>query len=162
MVLWTLSACQAQDSTVFEYVTDELTPMTQPQQISFALPSDAKQVAATEDLDAVLYAQTGGEYEIQTQILQQTDLEQLVDTLTGYPAQRIQCLQTGGESAPCYHFAWSSSGESGQVVSRASVIQSDDYSYALIFTTPAGLGTKYQSCMNDVFASFHLQQAEEN
>lgn len=154
LTLLLLCACSAHNSQTMEYVTDEIEPVSQPQEISFALPLNAVQTATSTDGSAVLYTQSEGEYEILTQITPCTQIQQMIPTLTGYPAEQITWIETQQQNVPHFQFAWASASDAGETVSRACVIQKEDYCYSLVFTAPTGLGDKYQACMQDIFSSF--------
>lgn len=157
-----LTACSVSSEPTAEYVEDGLeTAESSPYRIVFGVPENVTQETFGEESDCQVYEAENGDYMITAEVMDATSVEEAMETISGIPAERLDAVKLNRLPMDEYHFAWSSSGEEGDTVSRCALIEGEDYYYALTMTQRAGLGTTYDETANYVFSTFSLTVDEE-
>ena len=152
-----LSGCGAKALESEEYVEDGINDaVSEPYQIVFGVPQDAVQTTFGEESTLEIYEAANGDYMITTEVLEATSVESAIEEVSGIPAERLTVLKLQRFPMPEYHFAWSSTGEEGETVSRAALIAAEDYYYVMTMTERAGLGEAYKETADYVFSTFGL------
>ena len=152
-----LTGCGAKTVEPAEYVEDGIseTP-SEPYAIVFGVPQDAVQTTFGEESSFEVYEASNGDYMITTEVMEATTVEEAIESISGFPADQLTVLKLQRFPMPEYHFAWSSSGEEGETVSRAALIAAEDYYYVMTMTERAGLGETYKETSDYVFSTFGL------
>ena len=140
---------------VYETVNDEAAqPVSdQPREIVFdlaqepvlpAMESDSGTLYICKDFDVVVYTCPAG------------DLQQTVQTVSGFEPEALTVIQTGTGEVSRYEFVWTSATDLGQQIGRATILDDGNYHYTLSSTMDAELIGEYQEIWNGIFESFQL------
>lgn len=157
MLLLLLNACGAEAEPTMEYVEDGLLSLvSEPYTILVSVPEQAVQETFGDQGTGCCYAAADGSYTIVTEVLEAGDISERIETICGIPTERLHILTLNRIPLTEYRFAWASSGEEGDTVSRCAVIASEDYDYVLTMTQQTGLDAAQQEALNQVFSSFRL------
>ena len=152
-----LTGCGAKTAEPAEYVKDGVSEaLSDPYEIVFGVPQDAVQTTFGEADSIEVYEASNGDYMITTEVMEATTVEEAIESISGFPAEQLTVLKLQRFPMPEYHFAWSSSGEEGETVSRAALIAAEDYYYVMTMTERAGLGDAYKETSDYVFSTFGL------
>jgi len=148
-----LSGCGAEET--FETVSDvqALPVMAQPKQISVRLPDNGI-VPVLEMDDRQVYLSE--EYEIVMETVSSGDLEATVRNLSGYEKDQLTILQTQKEDIDRYEFVWVSTGEVGDRLGRAVILDDGNYHYCMSVLRDAASVETSQIVWSEVFQSFAL------
>lgn len=161
MMIVLLSGCSVKSEAALETVTDGLeTESPAPYCIVFSVPEGMTQETFGEDGRCAVYEAENGDYTITTEILDATTVEGAAEQISGIPAERLDILTLAGNSMKEHHFAWSSTGEERETVSRCALMESADYYYVLTMTERTGLGGSLDETADAVFSSFCLTSEE--
>lgn len=82
------------------------------------------------------------------------DLNATVQTLSGYEKDQLTVLETQQGDENRYDFVWATTGEEGQRLGRAVILDDGDYHYCLSVLRDAG---EAKIVWRDVFGSFSLR-----
>lgn len=157
MMIVLLSGCSVKSEAALETVTDGLeTGPLVPYCIVFNVPEGMTQETFGDDGRCAVYEAENGDYTITTEVLDATTVEGAAERISGIPAERLDILTLAGTPMTEHHFAWSSTGEEGETVSRCALIESEDYYYVLTVTERTGLGGSLDETVDAVFSSFCL------
>ena len=146
-----LCGCSAEET--FETVSDEIVSpvMAQPRQISVRLPEDAVAPVLESESRQIYMSE---DYEITIETLSAGDLNATIQTLSGYDRDGLTVMQTQSGDAARYEFVWVSTGEQGDRLGRAVVLDDGQYHYCLSVLRDAEEIS--QIVWSDVFNSFVL------
>ena len=157
-----LTACSTPAEQTAEYVEDGLeTAESKPYRIVFGVPEDVTQETFGEESACQVYEAENGDYMITAEVMDATSVEEAMEAISGIPSERLNAVKLTRLPMDEYHFAWASSGEEGDLVSRCALIEGEDYYYALTMTQKAGLGTAYEETANYIFSTFSLTVDDE-
>ena len=161
MMIVLLSGCGVKSEAALETVTDglEMEPPA-PYCIVFSVPEGMTQETFGDDGRCAVYEAENGDYTITTEILDATTVEGAAEQISGIPAERLDILTLAGNPMKEHHFAWSSTGEERETVSRCALMESADYYYVLTMTERTGLGGSLDETADAVFSSFCLTSEE--
>ena len=153
VLVFLLCGCGAEET--FETVTDVqvLPVMAQPKQISVRLPDDGIAPVLEMD-DRQVYLSE--EYEIVMETLSAGDLEATVRALCGYALEQLTVIQTQQEDFDRYEFVWVSTGEVGDRLGRAVILDDGAYHYCMSVLRDAASVETSQIVWSEVFGSFTL------
>jgi len=142
-------------SETFETVADELLQevAAQVREIRMNLPEDSV-MPAMESENGMIYL--CGDYDVAAQTLPSGDLEATVRIVSGYGLDDLTLIQTASGELDQYEFVWTTAGELGQNIGRATILDDGNYHYVLSATIDAELIEEYQEVWNGIFESFHL------
>ena len=148
-----LAGCGAEET--FETVADEqvLPAMAQPMEIQVSLPGEAAMPVMESDNGRFYMA---SDYEIHIQTLEAGDLNRTVKTLSGFEKEDLTVMETDRDGVRCYEFVWSCTGENGDRLGRAVVLDDGSYHYTMTVLRDADTTETSQIVWADVFASFSL------
>ena len=123
-----LTACASQET--FETISDELVPdaVSPLREVMIALPEEAV-VPVSQTDTAALYHCDG--YELMLQTLPGGDLDATIRDLTGFGREDTALVQTSPGDYKRFDLVWTSMGESGEQVGRASILDDGNYHYVL-------------------------------
>ena len=145
-----LCGCGAEET--LETVSDEwIVPvMAQPREISVRLPDNVV-VPVMEQDGRKLYM--GQNYEILLETLAAGDLNDTIRTISGFEKEQLTVLQTRQEELDRYEFVWTATGERGELLGRAVILDDGNYHYCMTV-----LRDVEESIVvwQDVFSSFAL------
>lgn len=146
-----LCGCKAEET--FETVSDEIVSpvMSQPRQIAVRLPDDAVSPVLESEARQIYMSE---EYEITIETLSSGDLNATVQSLTGYEIEQLTVMETGNEDVKRYDFVWVSTGDLGECLGQAVILDDGEYHYCMSVLRDAGKRT--QIVWSDVFSSFTL------
>lgn len=148
-----LTGCGAEET--FETVADEAVQpvMAQPGNIVVELPDGI--VAPTMENDSgMLYMSE--DYDIMIQTLNGGDLEATIRTLSGYGKDDLTVLETRQEALDRYDFVWASTGEEGELLGRAVILDDGSYHYCMSVLRDADSTENSQVVWSAVFDSFNV------
>ena len=145
-----LCGCKAEET--LETVSDEwIVPvMAQPREISVRLPDNVV-VPVMEQDGRKLYM--GQNYEILLETLAAGDLNDTIRTISGFEKEQLTVLQTGQGELDRYEFVWTATGERGELLGRAVILDDGDYHYCMTVLRDA---EESIVVWQDVFSSFAL------
>lgn len=145
-----LAGCRAEET--LETVNDEwvVPAMAQPQEISVRLPEDTVLPVLEQD-NRRLYMGQG--YEIMLETLAAGDLNSTIRTLSGYEQEQLSVIETQQGESERYDFVWATTGENGQRLGRAVILDDGDYHYCMTVLRDPG---ETNIVWRDVFGSFTL------
>lgn len=148
-----LSGCGAQETV--ETVSDELVApvMAQPREISVRLPEGAI-APVLEGEGCQIYMSE--DYEIAIETLASGDLESTVEKLSGYNKDSLTVMETKQGETDRYDFVWVSTGERGDRLGRAVILDDGQYHYCMSVLRDASSVEDTQIVWSDVFQSFEL------
>ena len=161
LTIW-LSGCGA---PAWETVHDNLPTPTEAvwqesaYEISLGIPDHLQLVE--EGNTYALYSSEHGEVEIETSRFLTTGLEQAIEKLSGYSADRMMVLQTQRFELPEYQFAWVSQSEQGTRLYRADLIMDGTCCYAVVCSSLEEAGDYASFEARKVFSTFGLNGVEE-
>ena len=145
-----LCGCKAEET--LETVSDEwIVPvMAQPREISVRLPENTVLPVMEQD-GSKLYM--GQDYEIMVETLASGDLNDTIRTISGFEKEQLTILETNQADADRYDFVWTTSGERGERLDRAVILDDGNYHYCMTV-----LRDTEESIVvwQNVFASFAL------
>lgn len=147
------TGCGAED--VFETVADDMVlsvaaPMGQ---ISVELPEEAA-APASESEAGTLYQCDG--YEIILQTMESGDLDATIREVSGYSRENVTVMQTELANWKHYEFVWASTGEQGDRLGRAVILDDGNYHYVLSVLGDADRAAEYEETWKEMFDSFTL------
>ena len=153
LLVFLLAGCGSQET--FETVADEIVSpvMAQPREITVRLPdntlapvleSESRQIYMSDTYEIVLEQREGG------------DLDGTIRNLSGYGKDALTVLQTEQEGLKRYETVWVSTGERGDRLGRAVILDDGQYHYCLSVLRDASTADQSQVVWKDVFSSFTL------
>lgn len=145
-----LCGCKAEET--LETVSDEwIVPvMAQPREISVRLPENTVLPVMEQD-GSKLYM--GQDYEIMVETLASGDLNDTIRTISGFENEQLTVLQTQQADADRYDFVWTTTGEGGERLGRAVILDDGNYHYCMTVLRDA---EESIVVWQDVFSSFAL------
>lgn len=148
-----LCGCAAEET--FETVADDIVQpvMAQPREITVSLPDDAVAPVLEGDSEQVYMAE---DYEIVIETLSSGDLNETIQTISGYPKDQLTIMETQWDDVTRYEFVWASAGENGDRLGRAVILDDGDYHYCMSVLRDAEGTKKSQIVWSEVFNSFAL------
>ncbi len=122
-----LTGCAAQ---TFETVDDlnDVPAMAKPATILLDLPEDAA-APAMEGTSGTLYF--CGDYDITVEVMPSGNLNNTLQTLTGFGKDELDLMQTIRCGVSCYEGAWSAAGEAGDHVGRVLIMDDGSFHYCV-------------------------------
>ena len=150
-----LMFCGCARTETFETVSDDLvlSAMAQPRQIELTLPEDTV-LPAMESENGILYLCSG--YDVAVQTMEGGDLDSTIRQISGYGREDLTVMETANDGLTCYEFVWTSAGELGEQVGRASILDDGTYHYVLTATADADDMEEYREIWNGLFETFRL------
>ncbi len=148
-----LTGCGGEQT--METLADELAEpvMAQPREVGVRLPDNAVAPVLESDTEQVYFCE---DYEIIIQTLSSGDLEETVQTLSGYEKEELTVLETLQDGVKRYDFVWACAGEEGDLLGRAVILDDGSYHYCMSALRPAEDTENTQIVWKDVFSSFTL------
>lgn len=151
LVSLVLSGCGA--SQTLETVADEMVQsvMAEPKEILLTLPEEAV-LPAMESENGVIYICR--EFDVAVQTLEGGNLQKTVETISGYTPDDLTIMQTISGDCSKYDFVWTSTGEMGDQVCRASILDDGSFHYVVTAAVGAELYEEYREIWNGMFETF--------
>ena len=148
-----LLLCGCAGEETFETLGDEIVApvMAQPRQVSVRLPEDAVAPVLESESRQIYMSE---DYEISIETLSSGDLDATIQRLSGYDRDGLTVMQTRNGDVSRYEFVWVSTGEQGERLGRAVVLDDGAFHYCISVLRDAQEIT--QIVWSDVFSSFVL------
>ncbi len=148
-----LNGCAAEET--FETVADEQAqPVMAPvREMTMELPSEAASPTVESDSGRI-YLCDG--YEISVQTFASGDLNQTIQTISGYTRQELTVMHRELDALDRYDFVWASAGETGDRVGRAAILDDGSYHYVLMVLGDAEIAHAKLPDWSYMFGSFRL------
>ncbi len=148
-----LSGCGTQET--FETISDEIISpvMAQPREVSVRLPDNAVTPVLETDSQQIYMSD---DYEIVVEKRSSGDLNATVQAISGYGKDQLTLLETQKGDVTRYDFVWVSTGERGDRLGRAVILDDGNYHYCMSALRDAASEEKSQIVWSDVFQSFTL------
>lgn len=146
-----LAGCQA--APTFEGVEDVYAPQPQsvPRQVSVALPKDVQTIASDS---GKLYLCDG--YDVTVETFASGDLGGTVQQLTGFAPDALTMLQTAASDVDRYECVWTATGENGDTVGRAVVLDDGQYHYCVTVMSNADTAGEQAGAWQELLSSVKL------
>ena len=90
------------------------------------IPAAAKQIIV--DLEKLYLC---GGYEVRVQTLYSSDLNSVLEEVTGYSKDRITLIETAAGPYRRYDCSWCSAGAEGELVARTAILDDGSYCYCV-------------------------------
>ena len=150
-----LCGCAAEET--FETISDDIVQpvMAQPREITVSLPDDAVAPVLEGDSEQVYMAE---DYEIVIETLSSGDLNETIQTISGYGKDQLTIMETQWDDVTRYEFVWASAGENGDRLGRAVILDDGDFHYCMSVLRDTGERGTSQISWEDVFSSFRIAQ----
>jgi len=148
-----LSGCGAEETfeTVDDvYVQQAAAPV---REIIVTLPEGAAAPAAESDAGAIY--QCDG-YEIMVQTMEGGDLNETIRTLSGFERTDLTVMYTGLADVEKYALVWACTGETGDRIGKAVILDDGSYHYTLTVLADANRTDAYAEVWQKLFESFRL------
>lgn len=148
-----LTGCGEQET--METISDDLVApvMAQPREISVRLPEGAI-APVLEGEGCQIYMSE--EYEIAIETVASGDLRSTIEKLSGYDKDSLTVMETRQGETDRYDFVWVSTGERGDRLGRAVILDDGQYHYCMSVLRDASSVENTQIVWSDVFQSFEL------
>ena len=147
--------CGCAPEQTFETVTDEmvLNASAQPREILLTLPEETL-LPAMETEQGTLYLCDG--YDVAVQTMESGDLDATVRQVSGFGKEELTIMQTKAGDYTCYEFVWTGTGDLGEEVCRAKILDDGNYHYVLTASASAKMAGELQEIWNGMFETFEL------
>lgn len=148
-----LCGCGAQET--YETIADEMvrSVMAEPREIRVVLPEESLLPAMESDSGTLYMCK---DYDVTIQTLEAGDLDETVQTVSGFLPEELTIIQTESGELDKYEFVWTMAGDEGQQIGRATILDDGNYHYVLSTTINSELIGEYQEIWNGIFESFSL------
>ena len=155
LILAALLLCGCTSRETFETISDEIVApvMAQPGEISVRLLDNAVAPVLDSEGQQIYISE---QYEIAIETLSAGDVNATVQTLSGYSKDQLTVMETQREAVTRYEFVWVSTGERGDRLGRAVILDDGQYHYCLSVLRDAATAESCQVVWSDVFNSFTL------
>lgn len=150
LLLWGCTAEPTLETVADEWVQSV---MAQPRQIQVDLPEGALAPVLDSDSEQVYLSD---DYEIIVETLSAGDVNATVEHLSGYSRDNLTLMQTQQGDVDRYEFVWASTGEDGERLGRAVILDDGNYHYCMSVLRDADTTKTSQIVWSQVFDSFFL------
>lgn len=122
-----LAGCSVQ---TFEKVEDmnDVQAMATPATLLMDLPEEAAAPAMKGSSGTLYFC---GDYDIMVEVMPSGNLDNTLQTLTGFGRNELELVQTIRCGADCYEGVWSAAGEAGDHVGRVLVLDDGSFHYCV-------------------------------
>ena len=134
-------------------IMEEIPQLPPPREVQVTLPGEAA-IPTMEQSGQRYYL--CDDYEITLGRQPSGDLAATVKDLSGYAPEDLTVMETDTPGARRYDFVWTTTGEQGQQLGRAAVLDDGNYHYTLSVLRDADTTESLQVSWNQVFSSFSL------
>ena len=146
-----------------ETVNDTLPPVASEKpvfSIAVTLPPDVVEQTFSDEQSAHVYEQQDGAYEVVTEILYNTGVEQALRSVTGRTSEQLTVLKTERFSMPEYRTSWYTASDEGGRVNRASILFDGAACYCVSFSAPEEQAADVQESMEEILGSIRLDMED--
>lgn len=153
-LLLLLTGCAREET--LETVADEYiqpVAMAQPRRISVELPDDVVSPVLNNTSEQ-MYLCNG--YEIVIETREAGNLNDTIESLSGYGKEDLTVMATQDGDAARYEFVWAAAGEDGDRIGRAVILDDGNYHYCMSILRDASTTEGSQIVWRNVFDSFQL------
>lgn len=156
-----LISCSVKGIYVEECISDTLIVESKPEYLITAeIPAEMLTAVSSEDGNRKIYTHTDDDYEIITDIFTAVDLDDALVQLTGCDAQQLSPLELHRFPFDEYRYAWTCSGESGELACSGTLLFDGTHYYALSIHCKADLQKQYQEKFSHILSTVGLQSDE--
>ena len=123
-------------TATFEMMDDgeDVPVMAKPATLLIDLPEDAAAPAMEGSYGKLYFC---GDYDITVEVLPAGNLNETVQTLTGFSREELKIIETMRCGVSCYESAWSAAGEAGDQIGRILVLDDHCYHYCVTIQAAA-------------------------
>lgn len=123
-------------------------------EIKLEVPKDAaSHVIGTEQEGRIYF---GTDYTLCVQVMDAGDLNQTLQTSTGFDREHLDILETKTSHYKRYEAVWTGAGEGGDQLGRIAVLDDGNYHYVLTAMADAQDAGKLSDTWQPIFQSFGL------
>lgn len=122
-------------------------------EVQLSLPETAD-TAVFQEQGNTLYHCEG--YTLMVQTYASGDMTATIKSLSGFSPERLTVLETAAEEHKRYDWVWTATGEGGDVLCRAAVLDDGNYHYCITAMAPAQQAGELTEEWNTLFRSFNL------
>lgn len=160
LLVLSLAGC-AVKAPVWETVDDAVPVSAQEAgyTLTFAVPEDATPSEQCTDARMVC-EQADGDYEIVSETIPAASLADAVRALSGFDEEKLGIVRTSCGGLPGYQLAWYDGGEEGGRFCRAELVMDGNFCHAVTFSVREGLGNRYDSTAEALFASVTAEKKD--
>lgn len=153
-LLMLLSGCAVQ---TFETVDDlnDVPAIAQPATVLLDLPDEAATPAMKGSSGTLYFC---GDYDITVEVMPSGNLNNTLQTLTGFNREELELLQTIRCGVSCYEGAWSAAGEAGDQVGRVLIMDDGSFHYCVSVMASAEDAGQCSADWNDILDSVALAE----
>ncbi len=153
-LLLPLLLCGCGTEETFETVADELvlSVMAQPREVLVQLPESAVAPVSLQEGEQLYLCE---DYEILLETRASGDLKSSIRALCGYDREDLTVMETQWLDVSRYEFVWACTGEAGDRLGRAVILDDGNYQYCMSVLRDAE-GEDSQIVWDPVFSSFTL------
>lgn len=131
-------------------------PQKQPmQQAAVRIPEGATAEVMQTEENNIWFCE---DYVMTMQTLDAGDLDETVQTVTGFDRKRLDMIKTTTDTAERYDWVWVSAGEEGDQLCRGAILDDGNYHYVLTCMTDASKAPALQQTWQSMFDSFRLTE----
>ena len=127
IVMVILTGCAAQTFEKIEDLNDVQT-MAQPATLLVDLPEEAAAPAMQGSSGTLYFC---GDYDIMVEVMPSGNLDNTLQTLTGFGRNELELVQTIRCGVDCYEGVWSAAGEAGDHVGRLLILDDGSFHYCV-------------------------------
>ena len=127
IVMMILTGCTAQTFEKIEDLNDVQT-MAQPATLLVDLPEEAAAPAMQGSSGTLYFC---GDYDIMVEVMPSGNLDNTLQTLTGFGRNELELVQTIRCGVDCYEGVWSAAGEAGDHVGRLLILDDGSFHYCV-------------------------------
>ena len=148
-----LTGCAGEET--FETVSDDLVQSASAEirEVFLSLPPEAATPVLEEEGNCIYIC---GDYEIYRQTLEAGDLNATVQAVSGYASDDLTVIETMQGACKRYDFVWASTGEVGDRVGRACILDDGHYHYCLSVMGDAETAGEHSLVWEAMFETFSL------
>ena len=127
IVVLMLAGCSAQ---TFEKVedTNDVQAMVQPATLLMDLPEEAAAPTMQGSSGTLYFC---GDYDIMVEVMPSGNLNNTLQSLTGFERDELELVQTMRCGVDCYGLVWTAAGEAGDHVGRALILDDGNFHYCV-------------------------------
>lgn len=159
VILVAIVMCGCQGQRDYETLSDAYVQPDAPAMgdVTLLLPTSAEVVTLESAENGKLWLCE--EYWVCLQTWQSGDLEKTLHALTGRHAEDLELIKLEGEQGKRYECVWLSTGENGDQINRAVILDDGNYHYALTLHTAAETAGELTPQWKNITATFAVSIA---
>ena len=153
-LILTLSACAVKQANALETIECPAAPTTPNFYLTADYPADAVLVSSSDEGRSAAFLHE--DYTLIQEVFSADSLDDALLRVTGRPASELEVLRVSSFPQEEYRFAWTATGEEGDLACSAALFSDGEYYYALSSVCDAAHEKEYRTTFSDLFASAEL------